>query len=434
MEWYVVLVGILALLSVLIAIGLPIPFAMAAACLPFLWSIQSWNTSLVSTQLKLWGVWVDYVLLAVPLFVFLGELVSRSAIGARLYQVMQHGVPMRGAAAYGSVGACAGFGAVCGSSLIGALTIGSVALPQMLRLGYSPRLASGVIASGGTLSVLIPPSLILIFYGIVTDASVGQLFVAGVIPGLILTALFLVVVKVWSMLRPQDVPAESQRERLSPGEVVLALGPVALIATIIIASIYFGIATTTEAAAVANVATIILAFTVGGMSRRQFVDALVATLRTMGFVGILLAAAALFGFVLTYYRVPQELGTAFAALHLPPSAALLGIIVFYLIIGMFLEPASITFITVPTIFPLIAGAGYDLIWFGIIYTITMEIAVLTPPVGLNLYVLQRLDPAGRLRLVDAIVGSIPFVMVMLILIALLIAFPSLALWLPRAMK
>ncbi|MEK7412967.1 MAG: TRAP transporter large permease [Planctomycetota bacterium] len=434
MEWYVVLIGMLTLLSVLIAIGLPIPFAMAASCLPFLWSIQSWNTSLVSTQLKLWGVWVDYVLLAVPLFVFLGELVSRSAIGARMYQVMHHGVPMRGAAAYGSVGACAGFGAVCGSSLIGALTIGSVAVPEMLRLGYSPRLVSGVVAAGGTLSVLIPPSLILIFYAIVTDASVGQLFIAGVIPGLILTFLYLVVVKVWSIVRPQDVPAESQRQRLSLGEIVVALGPVALIATIIIVSIYFGIATTTESAAVANVVTIVLAFTVGGMSPREFLDALVATLRTMGFIGILLAAAALFGFVLTYYRVPQELGAAFAMLNLPPYAVLLSIIVFYLIVGMFLEPASITFITVPTIFPLVAAAGYDLIWFGIIYTITMEIAVLTPPVGLNLYVLQRLDRTGRLRLIDAVLGSIPFIGVMLLLIGLLIALPGLALWLPGAMK
>lgn len=434
MEWYVVLIGILTLLCVLIAIGLPIPFAMVASCLPFLWSIQSWSTSLVSTQLKLWGVWVEYVLLAVPLFVFLGELVSRSAIGPGLYRFMQHGVPMRGAAAYGSVGACAGFGAVCGSSLIGALTIGSVALPEMLRIGYSPRLASGVIAAGGTLSVLIPPSLILIFYGIVTDASVGQLFIAGVIPGLILTFLFLGVVKVWAITRPQDVPAESRRQRLSPGEILLALGPVLLIATIIIVSIYFGIATTTEAAAVANVVTIVLAFTVGRMKPRQFLDALVATLRTMGFIGILLAAAALFGFVITYYRVPQELGEAFATLDLPPHAALFGILGFYVIIGMFLEPASITFITVPTVFPLVAAAGYDLIWFGIIYTITMEMAVLTPPVGLNLYVLQRLDRTGRLRLIDTVLGTIPFIGAMLVLIALLIVFPGLALWLPSAMK
>ena len=379
-------------------------------------------------------MWTDYVLLAVPLFVFLGELVSRSQIGGRLYYVMQHALPLRGAAAYGSVGACAGFGAVCGSSLVGALTIGGVALPEMLRLGYSPRLACGVIASGGTLSVLIPPSLIFIFYAVVTNASVGQLFVGGIIPGLLLTALFVVVVKCWSMLRPQDIPSHQARRRVSAGELLTALGPVAAIAAIIIVAVYFGVATITESAAVANVVTIVLAFTVGRMSLRGFLEALVATLQTMGFIGLLLAAAALFGFVLTYYRIPQELGAAFAALHLPSGAALAGIIVFYVLLGMFLEPASITFITLPTVFPLVVAAGYDLVWFGIIYTITMEIAVLTPPVGLNLYVLQRMDRSGRLRLIDAVIGCVPFIGAMLALIAVLIAFPAVALWLPGAMK
>ena len=170
------------------------------------------------------------------------------------------------------------------------------------------------------------------------------------------------------------------------------------------------------------------------MTLRAFLDSLSATLRTMGFVGLLLAAAALFGFVLTYYRIPQELGAAFGALNLPSHLVLISIVVFYLIVGMFLEPASITFITVPTVFPLVAAAGYDLVWFGIVYTITMEIAVLTPPVGLNLYVLQRMDRTGRLHLIDAVIGCIPFIGVMLLLIAILVAFPSVALWLPSAMK
>ncbi|MCB1914082.1 MAG: TRAP transporter large permease subunit, partial [Rhodocyclaceae bacterium] len=168
--------------------------------------IQDFSTSLISAELMLWRVWVDYILLAVPLFVFLGELVGRSRIGPRLYHMMHRGVPMTGSAAYGSVGACAGFGAICGSSMIGALTIGSVALPEMLRLGYGKRIASGVIAAGGTLSVLIPPSLILLFYGIVTEVSIGQLFIAGVVPGLILTALFVLVILGWRILRPSDIP------------------------------------------------------------------------------------------------------------------------------------------------------------------------------------------------------------------------------------
>ena len=169
MEWYTVGLGLLGLLMLFIVIGLPIPFALAAASLPFLWQIQGWNTSVVSAELKLWGVWIDYILLAVPLFVFLGELIGKSNIGPNLYQFLHQGVRIKGSTAYGSIGASAGFGAVCGSSMVGALTIGGVALPEMLRLGYGKRLSSGVLAAGGTLSVLIPPSLILLFYGIVTD-------------------------------------------------------------------------------------------------------------------------------------------------------------------------------------------------------------------------------------------------------------------------
>ena len=206
MEWYHVGGGILFLLMTFISLGLPLPFALAAASLPFLWMIQDFSTSLISVELKIWGVWVDYILLAVPLFVFLGELVARSSIGPNLYRFMHQGVRVRGSAAYGSIGACAGFGAVCGSSMVGALTIGGVALPEMLKLGYGKRLSAGVLAAGGTLSVLIPPSLILLFYGIVVDVSIGELFIAGIIPGLILTFLFVLVVIGWDFVSPASIP------------------------------------------------------------------------------------------------------------------------------------------------------------------------------------------------------------------------------------
>ena len=435
MEWQFVGGGILALLVIFIGVGLPIPFALAAASLPFLWMIQDFSTSLMSAELMLWRVWVDYILLAVPLFVFLGELVGRSRIGPRLYHMMHRGAPMTGSAAYGSIGACAGFGAICGSSMIGALTIGSVALPEMLRLGYGKRIASGVIAAGGTLSVLIPPSLILLFYGIVTEVSIGQLFIAGVIPGLLLTGFFVIVILGWRMLRPDDIPASDRGGTWLIKDTLLALAPVVVIAFVIIASIYFGIATPTEAAAVAVVVTIILAATVGKLPFQGFVDALRSTLRTMGFLGLLLSAALLMGFVLNYHRVPQQFTEAFIALELSPFLVLLMVIAFYLIVGMFLEPASMIFITLPTLFPLVSAAGYDLVWFGIIFTITMEIAVLTPPVGLNLYVLQGLAPRDNpVSITDVIIGCVPFIVALACLIILLLTFPQIALWLPEATR
>ncbi|MDP3822493.1 MAG: TRAP transporter large permease [Burkholderiales bacterium] len=433
MEWYYVGAGLLVLLVLFIGLGLSIPFALAAASLPFLFYIQGWSTALVSSELKLWGVWIDYVLLAVPLFVFLGELIGRSNIGPNLYQFMHRGVRVRGSAAYGSIAACAGFGAVCGSSMVGSLTIGGVALPEMKKLGYDNRLSSGVLAAGGTLSVLIPPSLILLFYGIVTDTSIGELFIAGVVPGLVLVLLFCVVVFIWGRLRPSHIPDVDASARSSVREMLTSVGPIFLIGLVITLSIYTGIATPTEAAAVAALLTVILAFGVGGLDVTGFKDALLATMRTMGYLGLLLSAGVLFGFVMTYYRVPQQFTELFLSYQLSPYAVLAIVIVFYIVLGMFLEPVSMTFITLPTIFPLMQAAGFDMIWFGIVYTITMEIAVLTPPVGLNLYVIQGIS-RGSISIGEVIVGCLPFIASMVVLIALLIALPQTATWLPAAMK
>jgi len=430
MEWYEVGLGLLGLLMILIAIGLPIPFALAAASLPFLWQIQSFDTSLISAELKLWGVWIDYILLAVPLFVFLGELIGKSNIGPNLYQFLHQGVRVRGSAAYGSIGACAGFGAVCGSSMVGALTIGGVALPEMLRLGYGKRLSAGVLAAGGTLSVLLPPSLILLFYGIVTDQSIGDLFIAGVIPGLILVTSFAIVVLIWGILRPGDIPDREEAVKMGIVRIAATVAPIALIGLVITVAIYAGIATPTEAAAVAALLTVILAFGVGGLRWQGFVDALFATMRTMGYLGLLLSAGVLFGFVLTYYRVPQQFTELFLSFDLSPYVVLMIVLVFYIALGMFLEPVSMTFITLPTIYPLMAAAGFDLIWFGVVYTITMEIAVLTPPVGLNLYVIQGIG-RGQVTIGDVIMGCLPFIGALVLLVVILILFPETALWLPE---
>ena len=433
MEWYHVGIGLLVLLVLFIGLGLSIPFALAAASMPFLFYVQGWSTALVSSELKLWGVWIDYILLAVPLFVFLGELIGRSNIGPNLFQFMHRGVRVRGSAAYGSIAACAGFGAVCGSSMVGSLTIGGVALPEMKKLGYDNRLSSGVLAAGGTLSVLIPPSLILLFYGIVTDTSIGELFIAGIVPGAVLVLLFCVVVYVWGRMRPSHIPDADPSERSSVREMLSSLGPILVIGLVITLSIYTGIATPTEAAAVAALLTVVLAFAVGGLDFAGFKGALMSTMRTMGYLGLLLSAGVLFGFVMTYYRVPQQFTELFMSYQLSPYMVLAIVIVFYLVLGMFLEPVSMTFITLPTIFPLMQAAGFDMVWFGNIYTITMEIAVLTPPVGLNLYVIQGIS-RGSISIGEVIYGCMPFVASMLVLLALLIVMPGPATWLPAALQ
>ncbi|MGH1539457.1 MAG: TRAP transporter large permease [Arenicella sp.] len=433
MEWYHVGLGLLFLLIFFIGIGLPIPFALAAASIPFLLQIQGFSTSLVSSELKLWGVWIDYILLAVPLFVFLGELIGRSNIGPNLYRFMHQGFKLRGSAAYGSIGACAGFGAVCGSSMVGSLTIGGVALPEMIKLGYDRRLSSGVLAAGGTLSVLIPPSLILLFYGIVTDQSIGELFIAGIVPGIILVSMFVIVVLVWGKLYPSHIPESEDAGKWKAIDLLVTVGPIMLIGLVITLSIYLGIATPTEAGGVAALLTLILAFAVGGLTFDGFRMSLLATMRTMGYLGLLLSAGVLFGFVLTYYRVPQELTEIFLTMELSPYTVLAIVIAFYILLGMFLEPVSMTFITLPTIFPLMSAAGFDMIWFGVVYTITMEIAVLTPPVGLNLFVIQGIG-RGKVSISDVIIGCLPFLVALATLIVVLISFPQTALWLPDVMR
>ncbi|KZX68027.1 C4-dicarboxylate ABC transporter permease [Vibrio sp. HI00D65] len=432
LEWYEVGFGLMGLLILFIVMGLPIPFALAGASVPFLLSIQSFSTTLVTAELKMWGVWVDYVLLSVPLFVLIGELIGRSNIGHNLYWFMHSKVPITGSAAYGSVGACAGFGAVCGSSMVGSLTIGGVALPAMLDLGYDKKLASGVLAAGGTLSVLLPPSLILLFYGIVTDQSIGQLFIAGVVPGLILVSFFFLIIKGWSVLQKGSVPGADDSESIPWGLALSAVIPVIVIGLIITVSIYAGIATPTEAAGVSCVITLLLAMTIGGMGMKGFFESIKATMKTMGYLGLLLSSGVLFGFVMTYYQVPQEFTSLFTSLELSPYTTLALIILFYIILGMFLEPVSMTFITLPTLFPLIQASGFDLIWFGVIYTITMEVAVLTPPVGLNLYVIQSIEK-DRLTIIDVIKGCLPFIGALIFLIVLMVVFPELAVWLPNVM-
>ena len=433
MEWYLAGAAIVALLVFLIALGLPIPFALVVSCLPFLWQIQSFESSVMTAELMLWQAWDSYVLVAIPLFIFLGDLVAHSNIGSRLYDAIHRGVPVRGAAAHGSVGACATFGAVCGSSMIGALTIGRVALPEMLRLGYSPRLSAGVLAAGGTLSVLIPPSLILLFYGIITNVSIGRLFVAGVVPGILLTLLFSAIIAAWTLARGRDVPAREEGGRWSPLTFLAGLAPPFVIGVIIFGSIYFGIATPTEAAGVAVTATLLMAFAIGGLTLRKLGSALWASMKTIGFLGILLGSALLFAFVLNYYRIPQELAALVRGAQLSPYMILALVIGFLLLIGMFLEPVGIIFICLPTLYPVVHAAGFDMVWFGIIFTITMEIAVLTPPVGLNLYVIQSMAP-DRVRITDVIVGTLPFIGAMIGLIVLLIFVPETATYLVQSMR
>jgi C4-dicarboxylate transporter, DctM subunit len=433
MEWYVAGSLVLGLMIFLILAGVPIPFALGIASVVLMLPALGLEKLGPAIAVRTFGLWSSFGLMAIPLFVLVGEVVSVSGLGYKLYEAIYRSVPLPGGLAAASVIACALFGAVNGSSMVGAITIGTVAVPEMLRRGYDRRLATGVVAAGGTLSVLIPPSLIMIYYGVVTETNIFDLFVAGIIPGIIMTAGYICYVVLTVIKRPEKAPAP-------PSDTIPTLGQrlglaskawgVVFLAAIIAVPLYTGIATPTEVAGIGAFAALVVAVLAQRMRWRNGLETcLTNTARTMGFVGVLIASAITFGLVLDYYRVTEGIGRLVESLPFSPNVVLFAIIVFLFLAGMVMEPTSIVFIIVPIIFPAIEKLGFNPIWFGVVYTILMEQAVLTPPVGLNLYVIQGIS-RGKVSLGDVISGSIPFIIIQSLVIVLLFIFPQIALWLP----
>lgn len=376
----------------------------------------------------------SFVLLVVPLFVLMGEVIAVSGLGASLFRAAAVWLGrLPGGLAIGTIAACTGFAAVCGSSPVTAATMGAMAVPEMIRHGYSKRLALGATAAGGTLGILIPPSVPMILYGVITDTSIGKLFMAGIVPGLMMAVLLSITIAIQVILRPQVAPrittAVPMRERmLATGESA----PIVIIALMVIGSIYAGFATPTEAGAVGAAAAILVAVLMRRLRAGLFHQALDRTVRTTGMFMLLLIGGIFSSFVLTRLGVPQGLSAFLIDLDVPPWAILVAINVFLLILGMFMDPLSILVIVVPIFLHTVVGLGYDPIWFGVIVTIQTEIAAISPPVGFNLFVLRSVVPEATLR--DVTAGSLIFIVPMLIGVALLMAVPEIALFLPDMLK
>lgn len=376
----------------------------------------------------------SFVLVVVPLFVLMGEVIAVSGLGASLFRaaaVWLGGLP--GGLAIGTIAACTGFAAVCGSSPVTAATMGALAVPEMTKHGYSKRLALGATAAGGTLGILIPPSVPMILYGVITDTSIGKLFLAGILPGVMMALLLSLTVIVQVTLRPQDAPKITStvpmRDRLLiTGEAA----PIVIIAVMVIVSIYGGFATPTEAGGVGAAAAILVALAMRKLRVPAFNAALDRTVRTTGMFMLLLIGGVFSSFVLTRLGVPQGISAFLTSLDVPPWVILIAIDIFLLVLGMFMDPLSILVIVVPIFLQAVVGLGYDPIWFGIIVTIQTEIAAISPPVGFNLFVLRSVVPGTTLQEVTA--GSLVFIVPMLIGVALLMIVPDIALFLPSLLK
>lgn len=379
----------------------------------------------------MWGGSNNFVLLAVPLFVLLGELLVRGGATDRMYRALSDWLsPLPGGLLHSNIGASALFAAVSGSSVATAATIGTVALPAFRHRRYDARLVLGSIAAGATLGILIPPSINMIIYGAMTNTSVGQLYAAGVVPGLLLTALFMVVIVIACRIRPSFAGAAEAPAPLAVRlRRLIDLAPPFFIFAMVMGSIYAGWATPTESAAVGVFAALLLSFCYGKFSLSMLHECFITTVNVTAMIMLIVAGAFFLNFVIGILGIPQALARFAAQIGATPDGMKWVLFVFYLVLGCFLETLSMMIGTIPIVYPLITALGIDPVWFGIFLVVMCEMALITPPVGMNLYVVQGVRRHGSI--VDVIQGTMPFLLMMFVLVVLLIYLPDIALWLPR---
>jgi C4-dicarboxylate transporter DctM subunit len=417
-----------AILLVLLGLAVPVAAGLGILGLILAGLYSNFPLSLALGEVS-WATSNNFLLVAIPFFVLLGEVLLRSGMAERMYNALVLWVPwLPGGLMHANIAACAMFAATSGSSVATAATIGTVALGEIEKRGYSERLFLGTIAAGGTLGILIPPSINMIIYGVLTDTSIPKLYLAGVIPGLALAILFSLTVLVLCIVRPSLGGKPTTTTWTARFNALPDLLPPVVIFLAVIGSIYAGWATATEAAALG----VIAALGVAAVHRRLTVDVLLeafeGTMKTTAMIMAIIVAAYFLNFVITSIGLTSRVNRFITELGLGPVQLLIIVVLFYFILGMIMETLSMMVATVPIIAPIMFKAGFDPVWFGIIVIILMELALITPPVGLNLYVVQGLRKRGKIN--DVIIGASPFVITMLLMIVILSFWPNIAMWLP----
>ena len=430
-----------AVLMVLILARMPIAFAMALIGFIGFGFQTSWSASLAMVGQTAFDGSLSYTLSIIPLFIFMGNLITRSGLSHQLYEAAYAFVGhWRGGLAIASIGACGGFSAVCGSSLATAATMSKVAMPPMRRFGYADSLASGSIAAGGTLGILIPPSVILVIYGIMTETNIGALFMAGVIPGLLGIVGYALAVNIVTRIRPELGPRGERTSWPDRFRALLQVWEVALLFLVIIGGIYGGVFTPTEAAGVGAAIAFLIALLKRTLTLPVLFELLLEVARTTAMIFAVLIGALIFTNFINLAGLPDELGWFIEDIGLSAFWVLAAMLVIYLILGCVLESLSMILLTVPVFYPIILGLDFGpalgpevvLIWFAIVVVVVTEISLITPPVGLNVYVLRGVLPDVALRTIFR--GVTPFVLADVVRLALLAVVPALSLWLPMAMR
>ncbi len=424
----------IALVTLIILLALSIPVAAGLGILGLvlekLYSPLPLNLALGEIS---WATSNNFLLVAIPFFVLLGEILLRSGIAERMYNSLVLWVPwLPGGLMHTNIAACAMFAATSGSSVATAATIGTIALGEIKKWGYSERLFLGTIAAGGTLGILIPPSINMIIYGVLTETSIPKLYLAGFIPGIILASLFSLTTLICCLFKPEWGGQRTSADWGKRLRVLPDLIPPIIIFISIIGSIYAGWATATESAALGVIAALIIAAARGLLSIEMLKNAFEGTMRTTAMIMAILIAAYFLNFVMGSIGLLKKVNDLILGLKLSPGELLFGVIVFYVILGMFMETLSMMVATVPIITPIMVKVGFDPVWFGVLIVILIETAMITPPVGINLYVVQGLRQSGRIN--DVIIGVLPFVLAMFAMLAIISFWPNLVLWLPQVLE
>ena len=431
-ETLIGLCGILALFFFLFA-RMPVGMALLVVGFGGIWVIDGQRTAVATMSSETYSSITAYALSIIPLFVLMGNMAGAAGYSQRLYEAAYAWIGrFRGGLASSTVVGCAAFAAVSGSSVATAVTIGKVALPEMKRFGYADGLATGSVAAGGTLGILIPPSTGFVLYAILTEESIGKLFIAGILPGLMLALLFVAVIYLATLLKPEEGPSGPKttgREKL-----VASLKSLPLIAVILVSigGIYLGVFTPVEAAGVGATLVSAMAFGTGAVKLGQVPSILIETVTMTAMLFMIVIGAHVFGPFLALTHIPETLASELQNFGFGPYGTLLLILIGYIILGMFFDGLAMLVVTMPVVYPIIVGQGFDPIWFGVICVIVIELGLITPPVGINVFVVKGVAKDVPMGTIFRGVG--PFWLAMVVCLGLLVMFPQIALYLPETMK
>lgn len=408
-------------------------FALGSVGVLVLLLSKGW-VGLTSLSSVVWNSANSYILISIPMFLLMGEIILRSGVSSKFYAgVVALLGRLPGGLLHANIISCGVFSAVSGSSVATAASVGTVAIPELRKAGYADRALLGSLAAGGTLGILIPPSIVLVLYGALVDESITQLFVAAIIPGLLMTALFIVYIALLVKLNPSVAPdarhTPSARARL---HAIVHLIPILVLLLVVLGGIYGGFTTPTEASAVGALGAIILAASYRSLTWTMFREALRATVRTSCMVSLVIIGAQILSTALTFSGVSREVSEWMLSLGLSKWAFFAAVMFLYLALGCFVDGLSMMYMTLPVLLPIIKLMEFDLVWFGVVMVIIIEVGQITPPVGLNLFTIHGISSGAKFSEVSA--GALPYVLLMLTMIVVLAVWPELVLWLPASLK